>query len=387
MNNKLRRRFILTSTLISFIVLSLIMIFINMMNYRTFLSDRDDYLNDFLAQRSHVNFEQINPHIKKYNDIYVIDYQKGLKKLAIGHRNQALKNILAKIEASSKTKGIFKNHRFYNDKHKKILYLVNTQRQNKYFFATLANSIGILFMATLIVFILSYLLSPYAIKPIVENQQKQRQFITDASHELRTPLTIITTNVELMEYDLQDNRYLNNIKSATSRLSYLIGDLLTLAKLDENQKDVYQQFDFSDVVSEIIEKYQALLSAKNCTINYTIDHPIICHANREEYIKIINILMENINKYASENTEVILNLTKKSKHLIIETINCAENLEKRDYNQIFERFTRLDNHRNTASGGNGIGLSILKSIVEKYHGKTNASSDGVTLHIVVEMPL
>ncbi|PID79674.1 MAG: two-component sensor histidine kinase, partial [Clostridiales bacterium] len=74
-------------------------------------------------------------------------------------------------------------------------------------------------------------------------------------------------------------------------------------------------------------------------------------------------------------------------HMVIETINYAENLQRGDYNQIFNRFTRLDKHRSSASGGNGIGLSILKSIVEKYQGRANASSDGTTLRIVVEIPL
>ncbi|OKL50302.1 hypothetical protein BM477_02635 [Boudabousia marimammalium] len=79
-------------------------------------------------------------------------------------------------------------------------------------------------------------------------------------------------------------------------------------------------------------------------------------------------------------------MSKRGRRVIIETRNHADGLEERSYSEIFDRFTRLDEHRNAATGGNGIGLAILQSIVEKYRGKAAASSDGEQLSIKVELP-
>ncbi len=387
MNNKLRKRFVIVSTLISFIVLGLIIAFINVSNYRTFLKDRDDYLKEFLDSKADIRNERINSYIKRYDDIYVIDYNKNIRKTINDRRAEVLKKLANRASNASNRKGVLDKYRFFNDKANKKVYLVNMQRGYKVFYSTLINSIIVLILAMIFVFILSYLLSGYVIKPIVESQEKQKKFITDASHELRTPITIIKTNSDVLEYDLKDNRSVQNIKSAANRLNYLVNDLIALAKLGENKKAVYEKFDSSNVANEVITKYSAALTKKGCTLSAEVESKIIISAVREEFIKMINILMDNASKYSSPDTEIIFKLYKKQSKLYIETINYAKGLEHRDYKEIFDRFTRLDNHRNIESGGSGIGLSILKSIASKYGGSVSANSDGTTLKIVASIPL
>ncbi len=387
MKRKLRLRFIIVSTLISFVVLGLIVLFINLSNYKAFVKSENDHLKEFIDRSRDMDLDEIRELIRGSDDIQVIDYAEDLREALKDKEDKRLSEIINEISDSHNVEGTHKDHRFYNDKAKKVIYLLNTQKGYDYYRSTLNNSIIVLILAMMFIFIISYLLSTYAVKPIVKNQEKQKKFITDASHELRTPLTIINSNVELLEYDLKDNKYINNIKSASNRLNSLVSELLSLAKLDENKKRTNEKFDFSTISKEMVEKYEDILLKKNCKLSSEIEEGIICNSNKEDYTKIIDILMENLSKYSTSNTEVVFKLYRKANNLFIETINEAENLEKREYKEIFDRFTRLDSHRNKKSGGSGIGLSILKSIVESYNGKVRATSDGNTLRIIIQLKL
>ncbi len=389
MNNKLKKRFIITSTFVSFIILSLILFFVNYYNYQALAYSSELYLNEVIDNEEEIEFEKISSFIKRYENIYIVDYKfksmSNFKHMHLKEKNmlRRTRNILNMPQSS----GVYKNYRFYKDDKKEKLYLINIKMTYPYFYHMMKNSIVILVISMIVVYILSYFLSSYAIRPIIKSNEKQKQFITDASHELKTPLSVIVSNIDLLEYDYEDNKYLYNIKQATNRLNYLINDLLSLARLDENKKKHFEQFNVSLLANEIIEQYENNLKKKNCSLETFIEDDITINANKEECIKLFTILLDNMLKYSTDDSPLTFKLKKKGKRLFIETINESENLEKSSYDEIFERFTRLDSHRNHQDGGNGVGLAILRSIVEKYHGKTRAVSDGQRMVIKVEMPV
>lgn len=385
MDKKLKKRFIITSTLVTFIIISVIVFFINISNYRAFLNTSSDYLKEFVLAADPAEFEEINSFIKKYDDIYIVNYESNVRG-KIRHNHRRILNIVEGINRLSQVEGIYRNYRFYKDELTKKIYLVNIKRNHHYFYSTLANSLIVLIISVLGVLILSYFLSGYAIKPIIESRNKQKKFITDASHELKTPLAIIISNIELLEYDLEGNKYLKNIKLASNRLNLLVNDLLSLAKLDEQRKKSYTKFDLSNIARDISEYYGGILLQKGCTLITSIESHLFIKANEDELIKVINILLENTLKYSSDDTEVLFNVYKNSKSIFIETINNAKNLEKRDYNEIFDRFTQLDMSRNNGNRGSGIGLSILSTIIENHNGKVKAVSDGNRLKIIISIP-
>ncbi len=389
MKNKLKKRFVIITTLISFIVISIIIFFINMYNYKFFIQTGKDYLKDFLENKEQLEIEEINPYFSRHEDIYILSYGEHSdvelrRERQEMHRRMYI--LLTRLLKDKRGEGIYKNYRFYNDRQAKVLYLFNVGRTYKYYYKTLRSSLLILLLSTLIVFLLSYVLSGYAIKPILKNQNKQKKFITDASHELKTPLSIIKANIELLECNNKDNKYVNNIRTATERLNYLADDLLSLAKLDESKREDYDDFDFSVIAKEILEYYEdVLLSEKNCALISEVDNVLDCYASEKDYIKIINILLDNAYKYANNGTEVSFKIYKRAKRIFIESVNYASNLKKREYNEIFDRFTRLEFAKSESKKGSGIGLSIVKSIVESYNGNVNASSDGERLKIAIDM--
>ena len=102
-------------------------------------------------------------------------------------------------------------------------------------------------------------LSQWIAKPVQLTFDRQKQFIADASHELKTPLTIITTNAEVLENTLPDNKWLNYILEQSSRMKLLINSLLDLARLDSGtKKNAFQSFDLSKAVRKTALSFESL---------------------------------------------------------------------------------------------------------------------------------
>ncbi len=410
MRKSLKKRFILVTTLLSFVILLALMVLVNIYNYRSLVKSSGNYLEEIISSEDTLDFQEISPWLKRYENFYVIDYNSRLRDrdnyaemmnllrethvtdtdLDFGSMDnyEQLRNLILDTQGSvdtSQMSGIYGDYRFYKDGTTGKLYLMNIKMNYEYFNDMIWNSIIILFVATGVVFVIAYIISPYAIKPIVESVEKQKKFITNASHELKTPLSIIVSNIELLEYDYRQTQELKNIKLATDRLKYLSEDLLTLAKLNENEKIVRNDFDLSLLANEIVDHYENSLMKKACSLEKRIVEGITISADERDYIKLFTILLDNTVKYAVDNTNIIFKVTKNGKKVIVETVNRAYGLERRRYDEIFERFTRIDKHRNKEIGGNGIGLAIVKSLVEKYKGKVSAFCDGENLIITIEM--
>lgn len=393
MTNKLKRRFVITSTLISFIVISVIIFFINVSNYNAFLKNSSTYLKQFINNNEIKEKKFI---IKTDTGIYIINYEKLSKKNFhknehhfnhLRHRKEII-DIVSYILELNSIEGVYKKYRFYNDTNNKLIYLVDVHRDYNFFYKTFKNSLIILVLSVFSVFLLSYFFSSYAIKPIVKSQEKQKKFITNASHELKTPLSIILSNIEILEYDIVGNKYLNNAKDATYRLMFLVEELISLSRMEEVDDLTCYKFNLTKTAMKSASHYEPIFEKKCCPFEVLIDENINIKANKEQIVKVINIMLDNCGKYAKPNTKVKFIVTKNHRQILIKTINYCDNIKARSYNEIFDRFNRIDEHRNSNLGGYGVGLSILKSIVENHKGNVNAvSNDGETLEIDVNIPL
>ena len=145
--------------------------------------------------------------------------------------------LAARALASGKDSGRLDSYRFQivepAEGTKTVILLdVSTQRYNVLRVAALSALAGGLAWGAMLVLVMA--LSRRAIRPIAENMERQRQFVTDAGHELKTPLAIIQANLDAMELMGGESKYSRNIRSQTRRLSDLMQNLLTLARIDEN---------------------------------------------------------------------------------------------------------------------------------------------------------
>ena len=228
---------------------------------------------------------------------------------------------------------------------------------------------------------ISIYLTNKTIKPIKESFEKQKEFIANASHELKTPLTIIRTNTSLVLSNSSEtvgsqSKWLNYINNQIERMSKLIDEMLSLAKLDTGKElEEFIVFDISKLINNVLLTFEAVLFENNIELSSNIEEDITIKGDRESIKKVFIILLDNAIKYTNKNGKIDVELNKDKNKIKLKIKNTGEGIKKEDLDKIFERFYRLDTSRARDTGGYGLGLSIAKSIVESHNGKIYAESN------------
>lgn len=232
--------------------------------------------------------------------------------------------------------------------------------------------------ALLLFFVISIFLAKWAIKPVEEAWDKQKQFIADASHELKTPLTVITTNAELMKSESSEEskaKFTDNILTMSKQMRGLVESMLEIARLDNGSVGKeFAVFNLSETVSDAILPFEALFYEKEQIFTSEIESDIRINGNAEQIKQVVDILLDNANKYASEKSEIKLILKKQGRNQCrLSVSNEGETIPEDELKNIFKRFYRVDKTRKM-NNSYGLGLSIAESIVTEYSGKIFAES-------------
>ncbi len=231
------------------------------------------------------------------------------------------------------------------------------------------------FISLIILFTISYYLAYKTIAPIKEVFEKQKQFIADASHELRTPIAIIKTNLALVSSNKDktiesQGKWMNYIDLQTDRMSHLIDDMLSLAKLDEDKKVLnLQPININKILENLLMSFEAVFFENKIELQNNLKDNFFINGDLEEIKKLFNILMDNAIKHTFPNGTITIASSKlKSKMEIIIT-NTGEGIPDKDLEKIFERFYRSDESRQRKTGGYGLGLAIANSMPEVMQEK------------------
>ena len=231
----------------------------------------------------------------------------------------------------------------------------------------------------------------HAIRPIADNMEKQKQFITNAGHELKTPLAIISANTEVMEMIGGKNEWTESTISQTKRLSGLINDLITLARMEERGDIVLHNVDFSKEALDVAESFKTVASQSEVTLMHNIKENIFVKGDEKLLHELVSILTDNAVKYCDKGGTVDIRLTTRStgirnkeKGARLTVSNDYAEGEKIDYKRFFERFYREDKSHNSNKQGYGIGLSMANEIVQTCKGKISVDwKDGVITFTVL----
>lgn len=237
----------------------------------------------------------------------------------------------------------------------------------------------------LAVFLLVMVFSKAAIAPVAESYKKQKQFITDASHELKTPVTIISANNEVIELENGSSQWTDSIRNQVERLTVLTGNLVALSRMDEESGNlIVKDFPLTNAVRETAEGFFAAAKARDIRYVIEVTENLTCRGNEESIRQLVSLLCDNAVKYADNGGEIRITLKSQNRRNVLIAYNTTENLEKGRQDRLFERFYRADSSRNSGTGGNGIGLSLAKAIVDAHKGKISAvSEDGKSLTVKV----
>ena len=217
-------------------------------------------------------------------------------------------------------------------------------------------------------------LSRRAIRPIAENMERQRQFVTDAGHELKTPVAIILANVDAMELRGGESKYSRNIRSQAARLSELMKNLLTLARVDEySVLKQPQRLDFSSLCREVFLPFREAAELKHIRYDMDLTDALELTGDRTLLAQLCSILADNAVKYCPEGGEIGITLCSENRRICLRVSNTVT--EVPDLDRIFDRFYRADSSRNQKSGGFGIGLSAARTIARLHRAELTAGHD------------
>jgi len=248
-------------------------------------------------------------------------------------------------------------------------------------------------ISLILLFLISVYLANRAIKPIKDAFLKQQQFVADASHELKTPLTIIKTNLAVISENEDESvssqaKWLGFIHSQADRMSNLINDMLSLAKIDSPEQTLcYQNFNLSKTLDGVLLSFEAAIFENGMELKTELEKDIHFNGDKESLERLINILMDNAVKNTPKDGVISVNLSCDKTNIKIVVKNNGAGISPLDIDRIFERFYRADPSRARESGGYGLGLAIAKSIVERHHGKIYAQSNlGHDTSFIVELP-
>lgn len=221
------------------------------------------------------------------------------------------------------------------------------------------------------------LLSKKAIRPIAENIERQKQFVTDAGHELKTPIAIILANTDALELHTGESKWSRNIREQTTRLTRLMQNLLTLARLEEPKKATdIAELSLAELLTDTLDMFREPMEQRGLTIAENVSADAAVRASREQITRLFSTLLDNAVRYADENTEVQVTLTGGDRGAVLKVQNTCSTLPACPPEKLFDRFFRGDASRNGSSGGYGIGLSAAKAIAEQNGGSITAEYIG-----------
>lgn len=401
MIKKLQRKFISITAAALFAVILLVMAAINGMFF--FQTDRqlDTHLDMLLREQNHVpGIDTVPPPEKKEPESFFSHFEDRLRIRSDGcviyldasgniidirqdasesYSEEELSSIASALYEKGKDKGWYQYFKFLVTVQERpdgstgtTIGLINASASLYSVFTMLLISgiIGIIsFLSVLLVIILA---SKHAVKPMAESYAKQKQFVTDAGHELKTPLTVISANNELTRMIYGDNEWFDSIDRQVGKMNSLVRSLITLAKMDEEQKPVFDSFNLSDAVYDTAKSFESLLHSQGKLLTLDIAEGILYSGDESKLRQVVSILMDNAVKYCDERGKTAVKLTA-DRQIRLQVINDYSDIEKCELDKVFERFYRADRAR-TPDGSYGLGLSIAKSIVELHKGTIRAKA-------------
>ena len=211
----------------------------------------------------------------------------------------------------------------------------------------------------------------------IEKQENLRKQLTaDMAHELRTPLTSVSTHLEAMITGLWEpsEERLESCFEELNRITTLVKDLERLANVENGcYKLERSSFDMFELVKRVSSNFEYKIKEKKIQFKL-IGEEVIIEADQDRIFQVVTNILSNAIKYTSEEDKIIVKLYKEHQYAVCEIIDTGIGIPQDEVCHIFERFYRADKSRNRKTGGAGIGLAIVKSIVEAHNGKIEVES-------------
>lgn len=214
------------------------------------------------------------------------------------------------------------------------------------------------------------------IKNLTERDSFRKDFLGNVSHELKTPLfTVQGYILTLIEGGINDkmirDKYLERANKGVDRLVAIVTDLDMIAKLEtEGLKMNYEVFNIIDLIQNVFDLFEMKAKKRNITLQFDkiYDYPVFVNGDKERIEQVLINLVVNSVKYGKTNGITTVGIEPYTEHqFIIKVIDNGEGIKQEHIPRLFERFYRVDQSRSREQGGSGLGLSIVKHIIEAHN--------------------
>ena len=220
------------------------------------------------------------------------------------------------------------------------------------------------------------------IESLKSMENYRREFLGNISHELKTPIFNIQGYVHtLIEGGIYDSNinlnYLQRAAKNADRLKIIVDDLTEISKLESGQLELdFEDFDIRALVSEVYRDQEFITKEQSVSLvfNETTDKSFSVYADKENIRQVLMNLITNAVKYNRDNGRVKASFYAMGQNVLIEIADNGPGIEEQHLPHLFERFYRADAHRSREVGGSGLGLSIVKHIIEAHKQTINVRS-------------
>ena len=228
-----------------------------------------------------------------------------------------------------------------------------------------------------------------------EHEQRNKELISNISHDLKTPITAIKGYVEGIMDGVADtpekmNKYIKTIYDKANDMDRLINELTTYSGIDNNRIPYnFRRINVADYFGDCVEEVGLDLESKNIQLNYDdlVETSTQIIADPEQMKRVINNIIGNSVKYMDKEQGIIdIRILDEVDSIRVEIEDNGMGIAAKDLPNVFERFYRTDASRNSSKGGSGIGLSIVKKIIEDHGGyiwATSKEKEGTCMHFVI----
>ena len=267
--------------------------------------------------------------------------------------------------------------------------------------AAKSQNIRYLFLFTLAMVLLGTAVSNYLfrrdnelnefVNSLQKNQENMREFLGDASHELRTPLTVIKGYVELLSKNqitdvTKAAEYYDRVGHEIERMQSLINDLLLIAELEDQVPLETEIINFSREVAHLSNDLKALQPSR--PIETKIEPGILVNISHNYAQQMLANIFANLRRHTPEDSQVLIELTTAGNKAVLTISDAGSGLPEEVYKSGIQYFQRFDRSRSRESGGSGLGMTIMKRIIENANGSIELrQSQFGGLEIKITLPI
>ena len=367
----LRLRFVLLATLAAFLLLGLIDSVVLVHSYRQ-IARKADHLLELV---------ETNPESPELGDsryfsvtLYPTSRETDLSHTTLVQEKQALR-LARQVSVSNTTAGFLECYR-YRVVHRlgdtQILFL--SRRLPLESFREIRNQLLLVSLTGLfLTAVILTLLSRRIVAPLVEANEKQKAFVTSASHALKTPVAAILGDAQLLQMDLEDNEWLQDIEKQAKHLAEMTQALVTLSRCDEGiRQGKMIFFPISDLAEDVLSSFRSLAEGSCRQLQVSVTPGLSYCGDEQALRELFTILLDNAFRYCPDTGSISFSLEKRHRGLLLTVRNSARNIRPEELSHFTDRFYRGSTSENIP--GSGLGLAIAQSIVQRHGGKLTVSA-------------